>query len=198
MDNPYQKGKIYSVTCNKTGDVYIGHTYQKLKDKLERQEIAYKSYLKGATAFMSVFKIFENGDYTIALVEDYPCNSKGELMKREGEVQRSVQCINKKIEGGLKSSDPLWWKRRITCQCGGVYAYSSVTSHRLTRKHKNWLNPSNQKPEPPKKKTITGLKSEPNWWKRRITCGCGKDYNYTCVTAHKQTQHHKQWVESQT
>ena len=35
----------------------------------------------------------------IELVENYPCCSKDELRKREGEYIRAIDCVNKRIEG---------------------------------------------------------------------------------------------------
>jgi hypothetical protein len=35
-------------------------------------------------------------------LELFPCNSKAELEKREGELIRSMECVNKRIEGRTK------------------------------------------------------------------------------------------------
>tara|TARA_R110000823_G_C15701201_1_gene476481 strand:+ start:184 stop:606 length:423 start_codon:yes stop_codon:yes gene_type:complete len=44
--------------------------------------------------------LFETSDNVkIELIELYPCNSKDELNKREGELIRSMDCVNKNIAG---------------------------------------------------------------------------------------------------
>lgn len=39
----------------------------------------------------------------IELVENYSCNSRSQLSKREGEIIRSTECVNKRIEGRTTS-----------------------------------------------------------------------------------------------
>ena len=49
-------------------------------------------------------KIIELGfdDFYIELYENYPCNSKEELNKREGEVIREIGTLNSNIAGRTK------------------------------------------------------------------------------------------------
>jgi hypothetical protein len=42
-------------------------------------------------------------DVYIELIEDYPCNSKAELLKREGEIIRQTpNCVNRCVAGRTK------------------------------------------------------------------------------------------------
>lgn len=87
----YQSGKIYKIVCNITGDIYIGSTYRRLKDRLW----AHKS--KGNKTCSK--NIIDRGDYKIELIEDYPCETKQELNNREGHWQLQIKCINEQREG---------------------------------------------------------------------------------------------------
>ena len=75
--NPkYQNGKIYKVVCLDTGRIYIGSTYKTLEQRLKCHESFYKSYLNGKYSYVYCFDIIKDGNYTIELIEDYPCNIK--------------------------------------------------------------------------------------------------------------------------
>jgi hypothetical protein len=92
----YQQGKIYKIECNVTGKVYIGSTCEPiLARRLAGHITNYKSYLNGKSNYVSSFKIFENRDYCIALIESYPCNSKDELHARERYHTNNIDCVNK-------------------------------------------------------------------------------------------------------
>jgi uncharacterized GH25 family protein len=65
----------------------------------------YKKYLDGEKhKLISSFKILEYDDAFIELYENYPCDSKEELFRKEGEVIRefSEMCVNKQITGRTK------------------------------------------------------------------------------------------------
>jgi hypothetical protein len=44
-------------------------------------------------------KILEYGDARIELIENYPCDSKKELVRREGEIIMSRNCVNLRVAG---------------------------------------------------------------------------------------------------
>lgn len=135
----YQLGKIYRVDCHKTGKVYIGSTIETLEDKMFRKVVAFKCWKKGYRPYESIFDVMEGGDYSIHLVENYPCDTKRELLKQEGHYQRSTpNCVNRKIEGLEVKDDPVWYKRKVVCPCGKEYSYSNATGHRLTKFHRAW------------------------------------------------------------
>jgi|TARA_R110000868_G_scaffold362755_1_gene625010 hypothetical protein len=97
----YSQGKIYSIRSYLTDDVYYGSTCQKLSDRLAGHKKHYKRWLlnKGRDNYSS-FRIFEKDiDAYIELVENYSCNSRIELCKKEGEVIRANVCVNKCIAG---------------------------------------------------------------------------------------------------
>ena len=80
----YQEGKIYSFIDNTNGNKYIGSTTHTLKERLYNHKSHYKRYKQGKrTQGCASFKILENNNYDIKLIEEYPCETKRELEKRE-------------------------------------------------------------------------------------------------------------------
>jgi hypothetical protein len=61
----------------------------------------YKKWLITKKLYTTSFKIIEKDfeNCYIELVENYPCNSKNELCRREGEIIRATTCVNKNIAG---------------------------------------------------------------------------------------------------
>ena len=97
-DNKYQNGKIYRLICNTTRLEYYGSTCQKrLCSRLAHHKAGYKKYLNGKSGFITSYKIFENDNYEIILVEFFPCNSKDELHQRERFYIENNDCVNKVI-----------------------------------------------------------------------------------------------------
>ena len=98
----YKDGKIYAITSLNTDKIYIGNTTQNLSHRLAVHKSKYKRYLKGiADNFFTSFYIIDLGDVSIELLEAYPCNTKKELHKREGEYMKAYAdiLVNRCIAG---------------------------------------------------------------------------------------------------
>jgi post-segregation antitoxin (ccd killing protein) len=98
----YNNGKIYSIRSHQTDDVYVGSTTQPLSKRLSkhRQEFNRWKNENKNKKYYSSFEILKYDDAYIELIEAYPCNSKEELEKREGEIIRATEnCVNKNIAG---------------------------------------------------------------------------------------------------
>ena len=92
----YNNAKIYKIVCNKTGLVYIGSTCKKLCQRLSAHRTSYKRFLNGkSTKKILSFKVLENNDYDIVLIELCPCNTKEELHKKERNYIETLECVNK-------------------------------------------------------------------------------------------------------
>jgi len=91
VDKRYENGKIYLVKCkNDDTLVYVGSTYTSLEERFRLHKNDKKC---------SLYQ-YVNGDWDnwyIELYEDYPCKNKYILERREGEVQRDIATINKRI-----------------------------------------------------------------------------------------------------
>ena len=104
----YQNGKIYTVRC-RTDDtlIYVGSTAE---ERLSARWGRHKTQKK--VSLFEYVKEYFNGDWSdwyIELYQLYPCNSKMELEKREGEIQREIATINKCIAGRTHKEYLEWY-----------------------------------------------------------------------------------------
>ncbi len=92
----YQNGKIYTIrNRNDSTLIYVGSTTTSLCLRMaEHRKMSLKCC---ENKFYS--KIEDWKDWYIELYEIYPCNSKEELFKREGEVIREIGTLNSRIAG---------------------------------------------------------------------------------------------------
>jgi hypothetical protein len=98
----YSKGKIYKLECYTTKLIYIGSTIQPLIQRLQSHKRDYKKYLNGKYWFITSFKILENDNYDIVLLEECPCDNKEQLHAKEAEYIRNNECVNKFIPNRSK------------------------------------------------------------------------------------------------
>ena len=85
----YSNGKIYKIVCNITNKIYIGSTTVSLSQRLAHHRAHCKK--------ISSFEILKGGNFSIFLVEDFPCERREQLLKREREVIEQMDCVNKNI-----------------------------------------------------------------------------------------------------
>ena len=96
----YTKGKIYTIRC-KTDDtlIYVGSTIQSLSKRFGGHKV--EKGRKPNTYFYT--KVEDWNDWYIELYENFPCSSREELNKREGEIIRLISTLNMNITGRTKS-----------------------------------------------------------------------------------------------
>lgn len=88
----YQNAKIYKLWCHETDDIYIGSTIQSLSQRLAKH--------KSKSNKCNSHVLFEkSNNVMIELIENYPCENRDELNRREGELIRKNNCVNKSIAG---------------------------------------------------------------------------------------------------
>jgi hypothetical protein len=93
----YQKGKIYKIVDLNEEMIYVGSTCEKLSQRMASHRLKYRR-----SDYCSSHDIFDKygiENCKILLIENYSCNSKEELFKKEGEYIRQLNCVNKNISG---------------------------------------------------------------------------------------------------
>jgi len=84
----YKNSKIYKLWSPEGDEIYIGSTTQ----NLARRKVGHK------TDNCKSRLLFEKyTDVRIELLEEYPCDNKEQLAKKEGEYIRNNICVNKSI-----------------------------------------------------------------------------------------------------
>lgn len=140
----YKQSKIYTITCE-DGNIYVGSTIRTLEQRLSH----HKSH--EASSMYKYIHTNYNGDWSkskMELYENYPCNSKKELEKKEGEVIQLLGTINKYTTGGTNKkfndnkSKRKWLeqnreylKKKIKCDCGCIINNNHIARHIRTNKH---------------------------------------------------------------
>lgn len=137
--NKFLKAQIYTIRSHQTDDIYIGSTTQLLCRRFADHKNNYTRYLAGRYNNVTSFKIVKYEDCYIELLEAFPCETKAELCKREGELIRLHKCVNKYIAGRTKLEYYQTNKEQINekhlCECGGKYTTTHKSSHIKTLKH---------------------------------------------------------------
>jgi hypothetical protein len=89
----YANGKIYQIISPNYPLPYIGSTTQLLcKRMVEHRKPSHWSRCSSRI-------LIEAGDAYIELIEDFPCDNKEQLNRREGEIMRGRDCVNRNIAG---------------------------------------------------------------------------------------------------
>lgn len=94
----YKNAKIYTIRSYKTDEVYIGSTTQTLSQRMSK----HRSNFKTKNRCTASKQILAFGDAYIELLELYPCTCRAELHKREGELIRATNCVNRYVSGRTK------------------------------------------------------------------------------------------------
>jgi hypothetical protein len=184
----YKQSKIYIITCEK--DIYIGSTTISL-------HLRYLSHRTQKTC--SMYKYIHNnynGDWSewkISLYEDYPCNSKQELRKKEGEIIKTFlnnnkyNVINKVIAGRTNQE----WIRDNREQYD-IWMKNYNINRKEERKERDKIN--NAKINETRR---IYLKNNPPKY-LKIECDCGMIMNRKCLSRHIKRKNHQDLMDKQT
>ena len=168
--NKFENAKIYKIVDNTSDMIYVGSTCKTLQQRLKEHESCYKRFKVGKQHFITSFKILENNDYKIELVEHYSCNNKQELNLKEGKIIKQfrndkLNIVNKYVTGRTDAeyyqdnNDKIKElhsqyrqnnrnlinenaKQKHICLCGGKFSQCHKARHEKTKKHQNYINNS--------------------------------------------------------
>jgi hypothetical protein len=159
----YATSKVYAIRSHQTDKIYIGSTTEKLARRLANHRGHYKLYLKGTYHYVTAFELLKHDDHYIELIEEYNCQNREQLNKREGEVIRNTaNCVNRVIAGRdnkryradneqkikeYKKQYRADHKEHIKahrsvkymCLCRGTYSRGDKSIHEKTKKHQEFL-----------------------------------------------------------
>lgn len=185
LADSYQRAKIYKLYIEGVEEVcYIGSTTLELNKRLDFHKNSVKYTSQKKTVASCLFE--EGNEVVIALVEDYPCQSKNELELRERYwIEQFPECVNKNIP--TRGWKERWLKNR----------------DELIAKHKEWVK-NNQEhiqeykeknkekiKEQDKKRYDEGYKELRNAKKReKVKCTiCEKEMNRNSINLHMKSVH---------
>ena len=208
MNNKYKNGKIYSIWSYQTDDIYIGSSYNELDYRLKQHKDNYKSFLNGIGHYKCSFDIIKYGDAEIGIIEEFPCQSKYELLRREGELQKKLPCINKKIAG---RTDKEWREENKESIAKKKKIYREKNKEPIAKKdklryekNKEHIAKKNKKYNEKNKESLARMKKiyyEKNkeeidkYRKEKFDCECGITYTYSNKARHFKTITHQKYLE---
>ena len=159
-------GRVYAIRSHQTTDIYIGSTEQILCKRMSDHRKVYKSFLNGKQDYITSYELLKYEDAYIELIYEAEFESKDALTKKEGEYQRSMHCVNIRIEGTtpqerkkqyyekhkqfyLEQSKEYYEKykdtilekqhKKFTCECGGCFTKQNKSIHKKTKKHLEYI-----------------------------------------------------------
>ena len=100
MSLRYSKGKVYKIYSPSDFELcYVGSTTQTLSARMKGHRRSYRDWIKGDLRILTTsFLLFEKyglDNCIIELIENYPCESREELHRKEGEYVLKLNCINR-------------------------------------------------------------------------------------------------------
>ena len=190
MPVDYQGGKIYTIRAPETDKYYIGSTVQSLPKRFHEHKKQYAVYQNGKYHNITSFQILELEDAYIELLELYPCNSKIELERREGQLIREHKdnCINRNVAGRTKKE--YYKDNKETLIAKNLERYHA-NKEAIKAKHREYhaanketLNAKNRERYEANKEAINAKRAE------KIQCECGASVSRCNISKHRKTDKH--------
>lgn len=165
MPANYQLGKIYGIFAPSIFKVYIGSTYRSLASRLYKH--------KKRNSQCTSKQLMKCIDMKIVLIENFPCNSRKELERREGEWIKSLEgsgmCVNKNVAGRTRKE----------------YQQSNRGKER-NKKYRKVYNQSDKCKESSRKSD----EKRKDIRKQRHDCDCGGKYTHRHKSTHMKSKKH--------
>ena len=179
MYKDYKSGKIYKIVSEIGNCIYYGSTIKPLNIRLSN----HKSYFNRGI-YRNSGDVLKYQDYKIVLVEEYPCNNKQELCKREGWYISNNKCVNKYIAGRTKKQYALDNKQ---------YYKQYKKQYRIDNKQyfnqymKQYNIDNNQRIKQTRKQYRIDNKQ---YLQQHLMCGCGVSYTKQNKIRHNKSKQH--------
>ena len=187
----YQQGKIYTIRCKTDNNlIYVGSTASSLVRRWYNHK--HDSGRRHSKINQTTNELGIDNFY-IELFELYPCNSKMELEKREGEVIRQISTLNEKIAGRDKQTYYLDNKEVLDAN-NKIYLMENKEKikeqiHQNTLKNKERKQQYDKEYKAINKELIAEKRSI------RIICSCGCSIIKDGLASHLRTEKHKLLTE---
>ena len=170
----YKNSKIYTIRSHHTNLIYIGSTCNELRKRLHQHKSKYKGYLNGKCSYISSFEIVKYNDAYIELYEYYPCNNKVELLKKEGELIRELDCVNKRISGIYKREKYKEYNKE----------YRKNNKENIKEVMKEYRKNNKEKIQ----------KNRKEYRKKKYNCYCGSTLILNDKSTHNKTIKHRTYI----
>ena len=203
--NKYHNGKVYKITDIGYHKCYIGSTCESLTQRMARHRWKYTQYLKGKTECTRSFLLFDEygvENCKIELIEDYRCENKSELLKREGQHIQSIDCINKQVAGRPREKWVEDNKEHLQDYKNKWYKEHMELCKERAKKFKedNKEHCKQQKQEYHQEHREEIFQKHKNYYQRNkdkfIDCICGASVRQWDIRRHERTKKHQDFINN--
>lgn len=185
----YKNGKIYTIRSYQTDDIYIGSTTQTLTKRLSKHKQVFQSWKNEKYHYVSSFELMKYDDVYIELLELFPCSSKMELGRREGEMIRSMNCVNKRIEGRTKEE---YYQDNKEYHKKWVGEYYERNKDKIKEYNKElYENNRHKRLQQAKEWSEANKDKIAKRTQKKYDCKCGGKYTHQNKSIHFKTQKHQ-------
>ena len=191
-------GKIYKIepiSGGDEGDIYIGSTTkQYLSQRMDSHRYCFKYWKEGKQGKTTSYDLFDKygvENCHILLLEIVSCNTKDELLAREGFYIKSMPCVNKIIvtrthKEYIEAMTPKQKEKRKTTKVD----YQKKNKEILKEKKYIYSNRDDIKE---RRKERDSVRKELNI---KITCECGSTCLAHNLSHHKKTIKHQNYINT--
>ncbi len=192
----YSKALIYKIVCKDLNikDCYVGSTTDFRKRKTNHK--ADCNNANGKNYNFNVYKfIRENGgwdNWTIVLIENYPCENKLELLKRERE-------LTEQLNGNLNSVRNQGIKKQLGEQYSKIKSaqYYIANIDKIKEKKRKYCEKNADKIKETKRKyRVENADKIKQHKSQKHICGCGSEYSLCHKLRHERTQKHQDYINN--
>jgi len=189
MPVDYQKAKIYKIICDEDPTlVYYGSTCTRLSNRFAKHRSKCRAFQAGKERNITSFQIVSFESAKIILVENFPCNTKEELLARERYWIDNNTCVNKQRPGatlgGMKQYRVEYRKENAETIAQKQAQYYKDNAAVLNSKHKKYYAANKDK--------INDFANE------NINCECGSHYTRRNKSTHlKSPKHARKMLENE-
>ena len=199
----YKKGTIYKIICAISDEVYIGSTFNTLRNRWQHHKSRYTKYLEnnenGNFSIFPYFKKYGIDKFKIIKIKEYECVDRKHLESKEQLRISKTKCVNKNNAFNFKKLTKKKWD---TENKDYIKVYNKNNIERTKKWHidnKDILKIKRNKYRIKKKNHIK--KTAKDYYEKnkeilnkKIDCVCGSKYSKQGKARHEKTKKHKTFI----
>ena len=198
----YKNGKIYKITDNAYTKMYIGSTTQPLSKRFSKHKIDYKHWQEGKQRKVTSFDIFDEfgiENCKIELIEEFECENKNQLERKEGEHIKNNECVNKYVAGRTPKQYKEDNKDKIKEY---LKEYNEANKDKIKEKNKEYNEANKDKIKEYRKEYNEANKDKIKEYrevnkdkiKQIINCECGLSFQKDNKARHIKSKKHQKFI----